>query len=279
MNQSGLTNNFNKINMSNSRCVAKSERIYYCQSEQNSFKIVNNKNSTKDKHTVKEFRKKIIFEKSNNLQSQPVELPSNTLISPPAFFNAPLIRRIKKRKRTRNLNKKKIVFSFGSSNRHENEANNLQSNQIISNSMLSLSGKSNSKKYSFIKLNKADNLINNFNKNNKYLKKTASIQASTDESPTSTKSLLAFQPPHLPYSHSFTIQNSKSNHATSKMKSTRNLLLIPNNSNLNKRNKFFSETKNINLSYTENLSNIKDTSSLFLKRLSSLSNFKRNESL
>ncbi len=157
-NQNGLSNNINKINMS--RCVAN-------QSERNSFKILNNKNSTQDKHTVKEFRKKIIFEKSNNLQCQPVELTSNKFVSPPIGEKKQKNWLIKKT----NHNKKKIVFSFNSSNRNENEPNNLQSNQIISNSMLSLSGKSNSKKYSLIKLNNADNLIINFNKITTVLRK------------------------------------------------------------------------------------------------------------
>ena len=193
-NQNGLT--YNRINMSNSRCKVN-------QSEQNSFKIANRKNSTKNKRIVKEFKKKIIFERSNNFQSKQAEILSNSFV-PPLVGEKKLNCWIE----MNNPNKKKIVFSFNSPNKYE--TNNLQSNQVISNSMLSLSSKSNSKtKYSILRSTKTDNVIIHYNTNNNYIKKSIQKQTSKNESPTSTKPLLALSPPHLPCSHSFNIQNTE----------------------------------------------------------------------
>jgi hypothetical protein len=268
INQSEPTYNINRINISKSRCIIH-------QNEQSSFKIINNKNSIKNQPIVKEFRKKIIFERSNNPQSKQADISTNSLAQPPISLNE---KKLNWRIDTKNLNKKKIVFSFNSPNKCD--TNMLQSNQMISNSMLSLSGKYNSRtKYSMLKSNKNDNIVIHFNTNNKYMAKSVQYgQTSTDQSPTSTKSLLAVSPPHLPYSRSFTLQTSNSNQATSTFKTHGNLS-AHNNPSLKKTIKIPSETKNNNSNFSckENLS--KDTSNLFLKRLSSLSNFKRNESL
>ncbi len=261
-------NTLRQINISKTHCIIH-------QNEQSSFKAINNKkNSIKSQPIVKEYRKKIIFEKSNNPQSKKAEISTNSQAQPPISLKD---KKHNWRIDTKNLNKKKIVFSFNSPNKCE--PNMLQSNQMISNSMLSLSGKYNSRtKYSMLKSNKNDNIVIHFNSNNKYMAKSVQHQTSTDQSPTSTKSLLALSPPHLPYSRSFTLQNTNNNQVTSTFKTHENLL-TRNNSNLKNTMKISSETKNnnSNLPCGENMS--KDTSNLFLKRLSSLSNFKRNESL
>ena len=110
---------------------------------------------SKSEATVKEFRKKIIFENGNLDQGSLHSLQVSLQIEKQSY----------KRKKN-NLNKKKIVFSFNSTKK--SNINNLQSSDFISNSMLDLKSQSNYKtKPPGFRSAKNDNVILHFNNHHK----------------------------------------------------------------------------------------------------------------